>query len=65
MKRARATIRYKGVNITPGGFIAAETVYRQRADGADINTPFNGIPYSGNALWQGIGNELHCPSEPP
>src|SRR5437879_12781129 len=26
-----STIKYKGINITPGGFIAAETVYRQRA----------------------------------
>jgi hypothetical protein len=43
------TIRYKGVNITPGGFIAAETVNRQRAESADINTQFNGIPYGGNA----------------
>ena len=45
-----ATIRYKGVNITPGGFIAAETVFRQRATGSDINTPFNGIPFPGNSL---------------
>jgi hypothetical protein len=43
-------IRYKGVTITPGGFIAAETVTRQRANAASINTPFNSIPYPGNAL---------------
>ena len=35
-----ATIRYKGVSITPGGFFAAETVFRNRATSADINTPF-------------------------
>jgi hypothetical protein len=40
-------IHYKGVTITPGGFLAAETVWRQRAEGADINTNLNGIPYSG------------------
>ena len=40
-------IHYKGITITPGGFLAAETVWRQRALGADINTPFNSIPYSG------------------
>ena len=45
-----ATIKYKGVSITPGGFVAAETVYRQRAESADINTQLNGIPYPGNAL---------------
>jgi hypothetical protein len=45
-----ATIKYKGVNLTPGGFLAAETVTRTRATSADINTPFTGIPYPGNAL---------------
>ena len=43
-------IRYKGISITPGGFVAAETVTRQRANESDINTPFNSIPYPGNAL---------------
>jgi len=43
-------IKYKGVSLTPGGFIAAETAYRQRAESADINTQLNGIPYPGNAL---------------
>jgi hypothetical protein len=45
-----ATIRYKGISITPGGFIAAETVGRTRAVGGDINTPFNSIPFPGNSL---------------
>ena len=40
-----ASIRYKGVTITPGGFIAAETVFRNRATDSDINTPFTGIPF--------------------
>jgi hypothetical protein len=43
-------LHYKGITLTPGGFVAAETVTRQRALGSDINTPFNGIPYQGNAL---------------
>lgn len=38
-------IRYKGISITPGGFLAAETVYRSRATSADVNTPFTGIPF--------------------
>ena len=50
-------IHYKGVSITPGGFVAAETVWRQRAESADINTQFNGIPYPGVAL--GKVNELN------
>jgi TolA-binding protein len=41
-------IRYKGITITPGGFLAAETVFRNKAMSADINTPFNNIPFSGN-----------------
>jgi hypothetical protein len=40
-------IHYKGITITPGGFLAAETVYRNRALGADINTPFNSLNYPG------------------
>jgi len=45
-----AALRYKGISITPGGFVAAETVTRQRAAESSINTPFNSIPYEGNAL---------------
>ena len=41
-----AAIRYKGVSLTPGGFLAAETVYRSRATSGDIATPFTGIPFS-------------------
>jgi hypothetical protein len=40
-----ATIRYKGVSITPGGFLAAETVYRTRATDSDIATPFTATPF--------------------
>ena len=42
-------IHYKGVTITPVAFFAAESVYRQRSLNADINTPFNAIPYPGAA----------------
>ena len=45
-----AAIRFKGITLTPGGFVAAETGTRQRATSSDINTPFNSIPYPGNAL---------------
>ncbi len=41
------SIHYKGVTLTPGGFMAAETVWRQKALGADINTPFNSLPFDG------------------
>jgi hypothetical protein len=41
-------IRFKGITITPGGFLAAETVFRNKATGGDINTPLNSIPFAGN-----------------
>ncbi|MGC2404699.1 MAG: hypothetical protein WA510_33220 [Acidobacteriaceae bacterium] len=38
-------IHFKGVLLSPtGSFLAAETVWRQRATGGDINTQFTGIP---------------------
>jgi hypothetical protein len=40
-------IHYKGITITPGGFLAAESVWRSHALGSDINTPFNSIPMPG------------------
>ena len=50
LSESPAALRYKGVTITPGGFVAAETVTRQRALESSINTPFNSIPYPGNSL---------------
>ena len=41
-------IHYKGINITPVGFLAGETVWRSHALGSDINTPFNSIPMPGS-----------------
>lgn len=40
-------LHYKGITITPGGFLAAETVWRAHALGAGLNTPFNSIPMPG------------------
>ena len=34
------------MTITPGAFLAAETVTRQRAMGSDVNTPFGAIPFA-------------------
>ena len=49
-EKGPTSIRFKGITLTPGGFLEAATVNRQRATSADINTPFTGIPYPGNAL---------------
>lgn len=40
-------IHYKGITITPGGFLAAETVYRNRGLASDVNTPFNSVNLPG------------------
>jgi hypothetical protein len=40
-------IHYKGVTLTPGGFLAAETVYRQHGTAGDVNTPLTSIPFPG------------------
>ncbi len=42
-------LHYKGITITPGGFLAAEFVRRSRALGSDINTPFNSLTMPGAA----------------
>jgi hypothetical protein len=41
------TIHFRGINITPGGYAAAEFVRRSRALGADLPTPFNSVPMPG------------------
>jgi hypothetical protein len=41
-------IHYKGVTLTPGGFLAAESAWRQHATASDVNTPFTSIPFPGN-----------------
>ncbi len=41
-------IHFKGITLTPGGFLAAESVYRNRALGADINSQFNGLNFPGS-----------------
>ena len=38
-------LHYKGVTIQPIGYLAFEGVWRERAVNADINTPFNAIPF--------------------
>src|SRR5579863_7336360 len=42
-------IHYKGITLTPGGFSAAETVWRGKSTSSDINTPFNSVPLPGTS----------------
>ncbi len=41
------TLRFRGINITPGGYAAGEFVRRSRALGADVSTPFNSLTLPG------------------
>src|SRR5258708_5499788 len=40
-----STLHYKGITLTPGGYVAGETVWRSRATRGDIPTAFNAPPY--------------------
>jgi hypothetical protein len=55
LKKAIASpdvLHYKGITLTPGGFAAAETVWRAKATGGDIPTAFNAIPYESADAYQ-------------
>jgi len=39
-------IHFKGITLTPGGFVAADTVWRSHAMYSDIGTQFNAAPFS-------------------
>jgi hypothetical protein len=41
------SIHFKGITITPAGFVAAEFIRRSRALGADVTTPFNSLTAPG------------------
>jgi hypothetical protein len=42
-------IRFRGVTLTPGGFLDATGIYRTRNQNADGISTFGGIPFSGSA----------------
>ncbi len=55
-------LHYKGVTITPGGFLAAESVWRQHGTASDVNTPFSSVPFTGAdashlSEWFGSGRQ--------
>ncbi len=37
---------YKGIKITPGGFLEAASIYRSKSLASDIASPFNSIPFA-------------------
>ncbi|WP_263409646.1 coiled-coil domain-containing protein [Terriglobus tenax] len=44
------SFRFKGVQITPGGFFSLDSIYRSRAMANEVNTIFSQLPYSGAGL---------------
>ncbi|MBT9331579.1 hypothetical protein [Paracidobacterium acidisoli] len=51
-------LHFRGVDLTPGGFVAGETVNRQRGTGSDVNTPFSSIPFGGQTA--GVLSEFNA-----
>ncbi len=56
------SISFKGITLTPGGFMAAESVWRQKALSADINSPLNANPFDGSSAahmteWNASGRQ--------
>ena len=43
------TIHYKGVTLTPGGFLEATALVRTRNENADISNTYTGIPLNGTS----------------
>jgi hypothetical protein len=41
-------VHYKGVTITPGGFLVAEGMWRSRTEQTDVISSFNGVPFNGS-----------------
>lgn len=52
------SIHIKGVELKVGGFVAAETVDRQRGIGGDVNTQFSGIPFANSTA--GVLSEFNA-----
>jgi hypothetical protein len=50
------SIAYKGIRITPGGFLEETEYFRTHATLSDQATPFNGIPLGGFAGGSATGN---------
>ncbi len=44
------SLHYRGITITPGGFFAAETLYRAHAENAEIGTTWNSIPFGAQSM---------------
>jgi hypothetical protein len=43
-------VRFRGVTFTPGGFLAAEGIYRSKNNASDISSNFSRIPFDNSPL---------------
>lgn len=43
---------FKGITVTPGGFLELAGIYRQHQQAADISTPFQNIPFANSRVGQ-------------
>jgi hypothetical protein len=41
-------LHFRGVTLTPGGFLVGETVWRQHNESSDVISTFNGMPFDGS-----------------
>jgi hypothetical protein len=44
-----ASIHFRGITLTPGGFFDMTGIYRTHNENADVDSTFGGIPFSGTA----------------
>ncbi len=44
-----SAIQYKGLTLTPGGFVTADAVFRTRNENADVGSNFGSTPFGGTA----------------
>ena len=56
------SLHFKGVTLTPGGFFAAEGLWRQKNETADIGSSYNAIPFTGTSPgymseWRGTARQ--------
>jgi hypothetical protein len=49
-RAAPAGLHYRGTTIVPGGFFAAEALYRSHAENTDITTSWVGIPWDAQTM---------------
>ncbi len=43
-------LHFGGITLTPGGYVAADGIFRSRTTGADVTTPYAGAPFPNSPL---------------